>query len=471
MIGFYGKNMKKISALIAVVFSVSFLSPVYAVELTGDAYGNSREESKKQALAALSESILVEMNSVFESEQHSDGYQDAKKLVKTKSELPLLGVDVTFFNKQGGIFCTAFMNSDKSLKLYQAELTKLSNSVASLNKKQLSLKKKPSQRYSVLNELLTSQEQFNKYLTVAMLLGGQGLPKIPLTEAAVKSELISIESTAPSLAVAANVLTRDLANHIYYVEPALPEGSQTATKLSRLLKNQIEAKVKSSVNRNTATHLLKGSYEILQGGISVSYKMINREGATLASRVVKLAPAAYKKIAYKPTSINFDKLLHQGYVVSNDFKAELNSNQGKSNLLFSPGQTIELFAKLNSPGYFYVVSHNTTDGISYLLELNDTKGKRAFVKFVNADDANRWVSLGEFEVTPPYGSENLQLIASNIDLVNRLPGVAFDAETELYIVQTNSVENAVMKTRGLKPKKKKKVRSSEATLTFTTMVN
>ena len=81
----------------------------------------------------------------------------------------------------------------------------------------------------------------------------------------------------------------------------------------------------------------------------------------------------------KPKSVNFSQLLHNGYVVSNEFRAELNTNLGKQDLLFTQGQDIELFVKLNSPGYFYIVSHNTQDNTSYLMEINDATGKRAFV--------------------------------------------------------------------------------------------
>jgi len=128
-----------------------------------------------------------------------------------------------------------------------------------------------------------------------------------------------------------------------------------------------------------------------------------------------------------------------------------------------------LLPKLNSPGYFYVASHNTTENMSYLLELNESQGKRAFLRYVNADEVNRWLSLGEFEVTAPFGTENLQLIASSKDLINNLPSVKFDPELELYVVGAKSAEDAVIKTRGLKPKRSKKVKSSEATLTVTMM--
>jgi len=461
--------MKKIIVSKVLILWLVFAFSTQAIELVGDAFGKTREQAKKQAMAALSESLIVEVKSVFESETHSDGYNDASKKIRSVSELPLLGVDVTYINKETEYYCTAFMNSDKSLKLYQTEMMQLDKSIAALNKKQNRQEKNKQQRYKTLNELLAQIEQYNKYQTVARLLGAKMLEDTVLSEAEIRSEILSIEATAPSLDIAAKILTRDLDNSIYFVQPPLPQGSKQATKLSRLMRDKISALISSTEHRERSTNRLKGSYEILKDAISMTYRVVDDSGAILATRIVKISPSAYRNIAYKPKSINFDQLLHDGYVVSNNFKASLDTNQGNEDLLFHAGQNIELFAKLNGAGYFYVVSHNTTDGISYVLELNEAKGKRAFVKYINADDANRWISLGEFEVSEPYGTESLQLIASNKDLVNNLPIVEYDSETELYIVQASSSKDAVMKTRGLKPKKKRSVKSAEASLSFTTM--
>lgn len=439
-----------------------------AVQMSGDAFGKNREEAKKNAYAALSESLFVEIKSEFASEVTSDGYNEASKKVRSVSELPLLGVDVDYFNVKGEIQCTAYLKSEKSLKLYLAEIKRLEQSINTLNAKQKKQQHNKSARYKTLNELMLELEQHEKFQLVARLLGATNLTTPAITTADIKSQILSIEEVAPSLEIATDILTRNL-KQTYFVQPPLPQGSKQATKLSRLIRDKIASRVKSTEQHNNANYRLKGSYEILTDGISLTYKVVDNTGSTLSTRVVKISPSAYKNIAYKPKSIDFDQLLHEGFVVSNEFKASLNTNQGNEDLLFDAGQDIEIFAKLNAPGYFYIVSHNTTDGISYVLELNESNGKRAFIKYINADDANRWISLGEFEVSEPFGTENLQLIASNKDLINNLPQVAYDTETELYIVQANSPKNAVVSTRGLKPKKKKSVRSAEASLSFTTM--
>ena len=442
---------------------------VQAVTLSGEAYAPTREDARQQALSALSESVLVEVKSVFESEQTSDGYLDATKKMRSVSELPLLGVDYTVIDKKDEFFCTVMLNGDKSLKLYSAEIKNLASNIDALNKKQLSQKSNKSQRHKSLNLLLTDLEQYGKHQTVARFLGGEVASPVSVKMADVRSELLSIEAAAPSIDIAAKILTRDLPVHQYKVLAAMPEGAKRATKLSRLLKDNVERHLKTKQDVMEGEYQLKGSYEILKDGVSVTYRVINPNGTTAATRIAKLSKAAVQNIEYKPASLDFDKLLHDGYVVSNDFRAELNTSAGKEGLAFTEGETIELFVKLNNPGYFYLVSHNTTDNMSYVLELNEAQGKRAFLRYVNADEVNRWLSLGEFEVTAPFGSENLQLISSSKDLIGSLPNTRYDPELELYVVGANSTEEAVTKTRSLKPKRKKGVKSSEATLTFTTM--
>jgi len=315
-----------------------FCTSVQAVTLSGEAYAPTREDARQQALSALSESIMVEVKSEFVSEQTSDGYTDATKKMSSLSELPLLGVDPTIIKKKDEFFCTVLLNGDKSLALYKAEIRKLAGSIDALNKKQGSQKKNKSQRHKTLNLLLTDLEQYNKHQTVAHFLGGEMAAPVSVQMADVRSELLSIEAAAPSLDIAAKILTRDLPVHQYVVQAAMPEGAKRATKLSRLLKDNVERHLKTKQDVMEGEYQLKGSYEILKDGVSVTYRVIDPNGATVATRIAKLSNAAVKNIEYKPASLDFDKLLHEGYVVSNDFKASLNSNQGNEGLAFAEAE-------------------------------------------------------------------------------------------------------------------------------------
>lgn len=455
--------------IFVILFSLLYAGSALAINLVGEGYGAGRKEAKKDAIAALSESLQVEVKSESRVIKSSHSGFEASSEVHTLSELPLLGVDYSFFNKKDEILCRAYFNIEKARHLYKEKLQILASSFEKMiqqNKQSLF-----SDQHHYLSELMSKHDQYGKYLLVARFIGLKDTPVLSMTASQIKNRLLSIESEVPDLDLAASLLTKDLPDERYYVYALQQQGSQEITELGRVLRDKVMSRIKTFDESRRATYILKGYYEIHQDSISVTYRVVDDYGETYATRVVKLAKAAYEKLSYKSSSIDFSKLLHDGYVVSNKFHSELNTNRGKTDLLFTDGEEVELFARLNGPGYFYIVVHNTTDGKSYLMDLNEAPGDRKFIQYVNADQANRWISLGSFEVGKPYGVENLQLIASNKDFVGQLPTNAYDNDSELYFLRENTVESALLKTRGLKRKKSKKQQAltAEATLTITTM--
>ncbi len=92
-----------------------------------------------------------------------------------------------------------------------------------------------------------------------------------------------------------------------------------------------------------------------------------------------------------------------------------------------------------------------------MLELEEqVRALRRFVQFVNANDINCWISLGEFEIYPPLGLEHLQVIASKEDLVWRLAKYRFDEESEFYLVGKDP-KDGLVKTQVAKGPNKKKL--------------
>ncbi len=163
-------------------------------------------------------------------------------------------------------------------------------------------------------------------------------------------------------------------------------------------------------------------------------------------------------------------------VVSGDLRASITTNIGKKDLLFKKGKSFRLLVKMNKPGYFYIVVHSLKEGetYSYMIDFFNENSNRKFIYHVNADDVNRWIELGEFEVVPPFGVETLQMMASDHDLIDKVPPNFYDRKTKLYKVGTNPFD-AVARTRGIirkqrvRPGAGKKPSHSEAVLIFTTM--
>ena len=89
-----------------------------------------------------------------------------------------------------------------------------------------------------------------------------------------------------------------------------------------------------------------------------------------------------------------------------------------------------------------------------MLELEEeARAPRRFVQFVNSNDINCCISLGDFEIYLPLWLEHLQVIASQEDLVWRLPKYRFNEESEFYLVGKDP-KYGLVKTQAAKGPKK-----------------
>ena len=317
--------------------------------------------------------------------------------------------------------------------------------------------------YSLLKE-------YDRYESVAVILGAH-LPERPtITKAKVKLELAKLDSNIDSLDIASRVLAKSFKQSGIYVYPPLMQNNTTVAKFGSVFAKELKSKVKAAKSPKEASYLLVGEYTLLKDMMVLNYELLSKKSnEVVSSKTININSKAYKGIKTKPKNIDFDALLNSGIISSSSLKVSLNSNRGSENLLFIDGEDVELFVKLNKMGYLYIVGYTQTknEKMSYLLELQEGSGTSKFVKFVNADDASRWISLGEFRVEKPFGVESLQVIASN-KRIKTFPSAKYDESSGYYII-SNNIKKALSQTRGLKKKKSKKTESSEDVMSFTTM--
>jgi hypothetical protein len=442
----------------------------HALSLKAEARAPNEQQAKREALAALADSILVEVKSEITSNVKGSGERQDEHKISSRSDIPLIGVDLSCVSKNGEVLCEARLDSNKSLDIYARKLEELRREMAELNNRLAKIK--TNNRYPQLVQLLTLIEQYEKYHTVSQLLGATQISTPVKSRNDIEEQLRTLETLSPNLEIATQIIAKDLSNDAIYIYPAVPQGSHEVTALGRVLRDKLATQLKTVNSPELATRYLKGEYDILDNSIHLTYRLLDNNGNTLATRIASLAPAAYQGIQTKPSTVNFDRLLHDGLVQSNDFKAQINSNRGSESVLFDEKDEVELFVKISRPGYFYVVGHvvKTAENYSYLLELSQAERNRRFVRYVNADDVNKWLSIGRFETTPPFGIESLQLIASSDDPINRLPSHQLDHKTELHLIASNA-QQGVTHTRALKPKRTEadKQYQAEAVLMLTTM--
>lgn len=444
--------------------------PVHAVMLHAEARAATEQQAKREALAALADSILVDVQSESSSYVTGSGKRQEELRISSRSDVPLIGVDVTTVHVGTELLCEASLDSGKSLALYDKKLNELLQELDSLN--QHIAEATGSDRYELLTQTLTVIDQYEKYRAVSQLLGETHFNTPPINKIETEAQLRNLESSAPSIEVAAQVLTKGLKVDAIYIYPAVPHGSHEVTAFARVMRDQIAQLMPSVDSPEKARAYFKGEYEILDSQIHLIYRLLDTNGNTMETRVATLASAAYKGLQVIPATIDFDRLLHEGLAVSSDFRAQITTNRGNENVLFDERDEVDLMVKLSRPGYFYVVGHviNKSESYSYLLEMEHADNDRRFVRYVNADDVNKWLSIGQFEVEAPFGVESLQLIASSDDPINRLPNHPKDSKSELYVTSSNALQG-VITTRALKPKRTRedKQYQTEAVLMFTTM--
>ena len=427
--------------LILALIGSSF--PVAAATIHAEARAATEQQAKREALVALADSILVNVQSESSSYVEGSGKRQEALRISSRSDIPLIGVDITTVNAGAEVVCEASLDSGKSLALYDKKLNELLLEIASLDQRIANAAE--SDRYELLTQALTDIEQYEKYRAVAELLGETKSMAPPRNRADTEAQLRALERSAPSIELAAQVLTKGMKADAAYIYPAVPYGSHEVTPFARVMRDRIAQRMPSVDSPEKTQTYFKGEYEILDSGIHLTYRLLDTNGNTLETRVATLSPAAYKGLQVKPATADFDRLLHEGVAVSSDFRAQITTNRGSEDVLFDEKDEVELMVKLNRPGYFYIVGYvvKKSENYSYLLEMEHADNDRRFVRYVNADDVNKWLSIGRFTVEPPFGVESLQIMASSDDPIDRLPTHPLDNKSELYVTASNAKQGII----------------------------
>ena len=453
-----------------------------AATLTGNGIGDTEDSAKNQALQDLSMKIAVEVKSRIVDFTEEGGVDKASSateysanIVDVKSEMPVLGAifdtNVKQTNSGKRIWtCTASLDTNTSLPLYEKSLKQLTDKIN--DNITAAEKKKNKAKTDIFNTVLTDIEQYNKYATTAIYLGITNPPKPSMTEAEIIAKIKEIQKSADTIDYAGQVIGNKLKKFKnIYLYPIKPTGSNEITPLSVAIRDNIQKYTGYTTKLDAASYILRGKYSMIndgKNGISIICYVSDRSNNNLKTVTIDLTPESYADIDYQPKTTDFDKLLHEGFVVSNDFNAQLSTSKGREDLLFESTENVKILLKLNRAGYYYIVGYVYKDDekFAYLLELNDGTGNRKFVNYINQDDVNKWIELGEFTIEPPYGVESLQVIASTADITT-VPAASYDQTSGYYIIGGTATEE-VKATRGLKPKKTDEVFSAEDVLMFTT---
>ncbi len=458
---------------IALVFLVS--QSAAAAEIVGQGWGNTEVAARREALADISSRISVTVRSRFKTTQTVTKTvgkaeavnQTSENMVETDSELPILGAAYVAHKDGSQVSVNAILETSKALPLYEKRLDELHERIAALDES-VTRSRTSEAKYTGIMDMLTLLDDFRKLNTVAIYLGGK--PQAPgVTEDALRTRLRAVIKQVDSLDLAARLLTEGITEAGVYIYPAKAGNSNEITPFAALLKEKLSTHIRIALDPHDAAYTFVGRYQESADGIDITYHLVDSASLARKTYSVHASKKAYAGIETAPKTLDFDQLLKAGLALSGNLRVDVTTNIGNHDLLFKEGNEVEFLVKLSEPGYFYVLGHTAkqTESNTYLVKLHQADGLRKFVYFVNADDANKWISIGRFVVIAPFGVEGIQVFASNKDLVDALPSATLDPATGLYLV-SDTPKDGILNTRAIIKKFSQTGETSEASLMFTT---
>ena len=464
-------NKKPVFLGVFAALGLMWWPQVDARVVSAEAVASSASDARRQALSELAQSLYVQVKAETSSTVRSDGRSEGVSSLKTSTDLPLMGVEVVCDSQGAMSRCQAQLSRNSSLPAYAQQWKKVQAQFSELNG--LLQRAQPLDQHMLLTQMRTALLQMDQIELVIAALGESSAARSQaMTLAEVDAKLRQQESAVLSMEVAAQLVAQSLKDGDVYIHPPIPMGSHEVTPFGRHMRDLLASRLSTVESPERAQSQLKAEYELGPTGMRLAFRQVDPSGTVLVTRLLSLQASAYKAWPAKPQTLDFDRLLHEGLVVGGDFKAQLATSKGSNSLLFQRGETIEVLVKLNKPGHFYAVGHvvQGARSYSYLLELGTGQMGRRFVQYVNADDVNKWISLGQFEASAPFGVESLQLIASQDDPVSRLPQYQLDVKSGFYRLMGNA-KQGVLQTRALKPKAQAASApyQAESVLMFTTM--
>lgn len=444
---------------LALLFSTSLWSAVYS----GIGEGATLEEAKKAALSDLSSNLFSEVKSRFYSYKNSKGEGSAESELEVTSNLPILAPEFEIISQKP--YSVKVSLRDNAVAAYKNKATDIAKECQKSFTAALG-SKDTDNKHSLLEDAIKNYDEYARIKSVITLLGSS-TDVLNISRGQISAELDKVSKKIDTIDRLIKAFTLAKYDGVYVFAPT-PSTSTTPTEFSMVVKDRLESAMKGVKNQSDAKYRYIGKYRTLKNAIEMTYTLYNGDGAALESKTLVVDEIVYVKYGYKPLDSSFETLLQSGIVVSDDFRVSLTTDRGSNSLVFKKGDKFRLVARLSQMGEFYIVGHSKKPGenLSYLVEINENAiGSAKFIKRVSADEMNKEIVLGEYEVMPPFGVESFQIIATTKNA--KIPQYIYDKNSGLYLVG-GSANEGVMKTRAISKVKDGKEKSAENILMMTT---
>lgn len=249
------------------------------------------------------------------------------------------------------------------------------------------------------------------------------------------------------------------------------QDTPMSSPFSRKLQKNIEQKlvqegftVANQSQQDNQALVLNGTYWEEGNKLKISTLLRSQSGSgalasaecllpksTLVANGLSFTPENYKQAMITMQQFAKDEIR------GGNLKIELFTNKGKENLIFTEGEILKLFVRVNRQCNIRLVYH-LADGSKVLLLDN---------LYINRDNVNRVYEISDqFECAGPFGPEVLQLNAQS----ERFSPLSTREEGG-YLFILDDTQTIITKTRGFKKVKSSEVVKAEKRIYITTMSN
>lgn len=437
----------------------------------------------------LVESILVDVKSISTLNIHNvnaNTHEEFKRNSTSVSTASIAGLKMeTFYDKKKKIgYAFAYAKKQDVINHYRSELSRNYDQIATQFSMVQNLISSGDSKKALksLLEMQTSLKNIEQDMTLLITLtGNYNHPAIKRDEVNeykinIDSELNKIRSTDQNniedaaFAIAYSLkLQLDDSNAPIRVNFFTYQDTPMSSPFSRRLQTTLEQKliqqglkVAGQGYQGTDALVLTGTYWEETDKIKISTILRSQtESLAMGSAECYLKKSALEanQIGYKPENYE-EALVSMKEFASNEItdgglKVEVYTNKGKDNLIYTQGEEMRLFIKVNKECYLRFVYH-LADGSKVLL-LDDYYLSREYV--------NKAYQLPEtFECAEPFGFETLQLNAQSEPFE---PLATQEQYGYKFILDDNAT--VIQKTRGFKVSRQTETLKAESRLNITTM--
>ncbi len=447
-----------------------------------DDKADARTRATENARANLVQKISVKVQNTITSrkeENNTEYLEHVNSFTQSTSSLEIQGVEMqSYFNNGDNMYYAfAYVKKEKLYSLYAAKAEELMKEIhqrieSGQRDVENNLRNIAIEKYLGCFPLFTKLAETKSIMMVTQMMD----TSIHFTSE--KNEA-SIHDAIDKLIQKPVNDANDIAWFLcYYLKEQLPNkkisitvtpftyqdtkmGSSFSRYFQQAMESQIVSAAKWEVSQERGEYIVTGTYWEQTDGIKFTAVLKTIAHNTIVATAEKIVPHEILKktnLALKPQ--NFEqafsdlKQFRKDEIIDGGLHLETWTNKGKENLLFTKGEKMSVYVRVNIPSYIRFIYHLATGKRALLLENY----------YIDASKVNQVVEIpGPFECDEPFGAEVLQVFART----EQFEPVA-TTMLEGYPILKEDLPQVVAQTRGMK-KVKSSTMQAEQRVVLTTM--